>query len=130
MHSMKYTVTSLGTSDSKAWDTQAIISLLMSSISRLSLIVRVKVVLNRTVLLTVTPESRWLMHRLLKCQSLSTTTVLFRTTFPGRSNSTYFWNGSWVQTFHNLIYIKNQHRTSVPLITSRLLTDYMIICYM
>ena len=37
---------------------------------------------------------RWLPHRLLKRQSLSTTTVLFRTTFTGRSNSTYFWKRS------------------------------------
>ena len=42
---------------------------------------------------------RWLPHRLSRRQSLSTTTVLFRTT--GRSNSTYFWNDSWVQTFHS-----------------------------
>ena len=37
---------------------------------------------------------RWLPHRLSKRQSLSTTTVLFRTTFTGRSNSTYFWKRS------------------------------------
>ena len=40
--------------------------------SRLSLIVRVNVVLNRTVVVD---------YRLSKRQSLSTTTVLFRTTF-------------------------------------------------
>ena len=26
---------------------------------------------------------------------------------PGRSNLTYFWNDSWVQTFHNIIMITN-----------------------
>ena len=63
--------------------------------SRLSLIVQVNVFLNRTVavdsdwrfdnlcvshLLRV-KRWRWLSHRLSKRQSLSTTTVLFRTTF-------------------------------------------------
>ena len=124
--------------------------------SRLSLILRVNVVLNRTVVVDSAwrfdnlcgshlQSERWLPHRLSKRQALSTTTVLFRTTFtrtiklnvlfdseddyrtgcrnvshcqqqqqsysgprsPGRSNSTYFWNDSWVQTFHNNINNNN-----------------------
>ena len=51
---------------------------------------------------------RWLPHRLSKRQSLSTTTFLFRTSSPGQSNSTYFWNDSWVQTFHIPFTKKNQ----------------------
>ena len=59
--------------------------------SRLSLIVRVNVVLNRTVVVDSDWRFdnlcgslwlwRWLPHRLSKRQSVSTTTVLFRTTF-------------------------------------------------
>ena len=49
---------------------------------------------------------RWLPHRLSKRQSLSTTTVLFRTSSPGKSNSTYFWNDSWVQTFHIIVTVQ------------------------
>ena len=40
----------------------------------------------------------WSQHH----QSLSTTTALSGLRSPGRSNSTYFWNDSWVQTFHSI----------------------------
>ena len=54
---------------------------------------------------------KWLPHRVLKCQSLSTT-VLFRTTAavcsPCRwSCSTYLSNDSWIQTFYS--FISNCH---------------------
>ena len=71
-------------------------------ISRLSMIVRVNVVVNRTVVVDSNQRFdnlcgsllylwlwRWLPHRLLNRRSLSTTTVLLRTKSPGRSYSTY-----------------------------------------
>ena len=77
-----------------------IIYIMMYFKSKLRLIVRVNVVLNRTVFIdsdlrfdnlcgshlqsqkmTTVQVWRWLPHRLSKSQSMSTTTVLFRTTF-------------------------------------------------
>ena len=79
---------------------------------RLSLIVRVNVVLNRTAAV----DSDWRFDNLCgshldsgddyrtgcrnvsNCQQQQSYSGLHS---PGRSNSTYFWNDSWVQTFHN-----------------------------
>ena len=41
-------------------------------------------------------------HRLWKRQSLSTTIQSYSWRSPGRSNTTYLWNDSWVQTFHRI----------------------------
>ena len=45
---------------------------------------------------------------------------------PGRTNSTYFWNDSWVQTFHN--YVIGAHHTvlctKVQLLFRRITTDF------
>ena len=50
---------------------------------------------------------RWLLHSLSKCQSLSITTVLFRTTFTWTIilNLRNLWNDSWVQTSHKLSFV-------------------------
>ena len=62
--------------------------------SRLSLIVRVNVVLNRTVVV----DSDWRFDNLCSSRLQSSYSGLRS---PGQSNSTYFWNDSWVQTFHS-----------------------------
>ena len=74
--------------------------------SRLSLIVRVNVVLNRTVVV----DSDWRFDNLcgshLQSQRLQQQQQSYSgLSSPGRSNSTYFWNDSWVQTFHKSQYM-------------------------
>ena len=68
--------------------------------SRVSLIVRVNVVLYRTVVI----DSDWRFDNLYgsHLQSQSQQQQCYSgLPSPGLSNSTYFWNDSWVQTFHS-----------------------------
>ena len=82
------------------------------TLSRLSMLVRVNVVLNRTVVdsnccfvnlspvvrtLKMTTDYRTSCRNVSYCQQQSNSGLLS----PGRSRSTYLWNKCWAQTFHN-----------------------------
>ena len=87
---------------------------LKKSKSRLSLIVRVNVVLNRTVNWRDTThfDSEDDYHtgyrNVSDCQRQQSYSGLRS---QARSNSTYFWNDSWVQSFHSFIKSNRQSTT-------------------